>query len=222
VDAASGEEVWTFDAGMPIWSSPAVAKGVVFVGGGGLEWGRGALFAIDADGGDEVWRFEVNDGAVVTSPAVSNGLVYATSSSLYAIDAKSGEEVWTHADEKASFDTAPAVVDDVVYVGGSKLVALDADTGETVWTFTDAGAYVAIPVVADGVIYAGTYHAELLAIDAESGKERWRFRVEIKGSAGDRQIESSPAVIDGVIYFGSFVTEADQASGMVHAIGVTR
>jgi outer membrane protein assembly factor BamB len=219
IDAASGNEVWSFDTGMPVWSAPAVAKGTVYVGGGGLDWKHGAVFAIDAKSGDEVWTFKVDDGPVLASPAVSGGLVYATSGSLHAIDAKSGKTVWTLANGNAAFDTAPAVANHVVYVGGTKLVALDTRSGKTIWTFAGTRAYVASPVVADGVVYAGTYDGELLAIDAAKGIAIWRYEVKVAGDTAARQIESSPAVVDGRIYFGSFDVGGDRHSGAVHAIG---
>jgi outer membrane protein assembly factor BamB len=218
IDAA-GNEVWSFEAGMPIWSAPAVAKGVVYVGGGGLDWDHGAVFALDAKSGAAIWTFDTNDGPVLASPAVSGGLVYATSGSLSAINAKTGKQSWTFAKKNETFDTAPAVVNHVIYVGGTKLMALDAKSGATIWSFTGTNAYVASPVVADRIVYAGTYDAQLLAIHAERGDAVWRFKIEVQGDAGDRQIESSPAVIDGVIYFASF--DAGGRGGAIHAIATT-
>ena len=58
------------------------------------EWDKN-LYAIDAVTGKEKWRFGTGR-AVVSSPAVSNGVVYVGSrdNNLYAIDAETGKERW--------------------------------------------------------------------------------------------------------------------------------
>jgi PQQ-dependent dehydrogenase (methanol/ethanol family) len=69
IDAATGEEVWstlTFDERKmdspihrySITSAPRVAKGKVFIGNSGSEYGvRGYVSAFDAETGELVWRF---------------------------------------------------------------------------------------------------------------------------------------------------------------------
>ncbi len=62
VDAASGKELWRtkigdINLGETITMAPLVAKGKVFVGNSGGEYGvRGKLVALDARSGREVWR----------------------------------------------------------------------------------------------------------------------------------------------------------------------
>ena len=78
------ESVWTFktDVGnVGFVSSLAIADGVVYVGSG-----DGRLYALDAETGQEKWRFKT-DGAIVSSPAVAGGVVYfaSTDGYLYAV-----------------------------------------------------------------------------------------------------------------------------------------
>jgi outer membrane protein assembly factor BamB len=61
------------------------------------------------------------------------------------------------------------------------------------WKFLAASE--STPVVSDGVVYVGG-NGGLLALDAGTGKERWRFNA---GEGG----QSSPAISKGVAYFGS-------------------
>ena len=53
------------------------------------------------------------------------------------------------------------------------------------------------PAVSDGVVYFGSTDNHLYALDAKTGKEKWKFKT------GD-WVSSSPAVSDGVVYFGSY------------------
>jgi hypothetical protein len=52
------------------------------------------------------------------------------------------------------------------------------------------------PAVANGIVYIGSNDKNLYAIDAATGKEKWRF------ATGD-WVDSSPAVANGIVYVGS-------------------
>jgi len=66
--------------GVGLWSSPSVLGRVVYIGG------RDSLYALDVTTGNKLWRFETGS-YVVSSPAVSDGVVYftATNGYLYAL-----------------------------------------------------------------------------------------------------------------------------------------
>ena len=216
IDATTGDEIWSFETAMPIWSSPAVGDGRVFVGGGGVDADNGAVYAVDQATGDEVWTFAMDDGTVSTTPAVVDGLVYVTTRSLYALDSDNGKPNWTVSDESLSYETAVAVGDGVVYVGGSTVSAFDAQTGDEIWANTEIDAFLASPVVADDVIYVGSYEGDLLAIDPATGEEIWSTSVLAPDESDDRLIVNSVAVVDGAIYVSSFPA-GDEESGVIHA-----
>jgi len=106
--------------------------------------------------------------------------------------------------------TSPVVADGVVYVASvNGLYAVDARSGEEKWKYpwgTYYGGH-SCPAFSEGVLYiysdSGRPHPDgseggyLYALDAESGQEMWRFE-----KAGDTGF-SSPAVSDGVVYFGT-------------------
>ena len=111
-------------------------------------------------------------------------------------------------------ESTPAVADGVVYVGSIEhhaargaLIAIDADSGAERWRFATAGEVGSSPAVADGVVYIGsrgTHDSEevqepevgsVYAVDAATGAERWRF-------AAGGPVDSSPAVVNGVVYIG--------------------
>jgi outer membrane protein assembly factor BamB len=57
--------------------------------------------------------------------------------------------------------------------------------------------------IADGILYIGSWDSYFYALDAVTGKERWRFKTgedaEIHNQVG---IQSSAAVADGMVFFG--------------------
>jgi outer membrane protein assembly factor BamB len=68
-----------------VFSSPAVANGVVYVGSG-LN-GNGNVFALNARTGAKLWSYATD--AVQSSPAVANGVVYVGSDGgVYAFGLK--------------------------------------------------------------------------------------------------------------------------------------
>jgi outer membrane protein assembly factor BamB len=88
-----------------------------------------------------------------------------------------------------------------------RFFAIDADTGKVQWQKRFTGnCTAASPTVADGIVYQpyvpgpctyGSREARgfLIAMDAETGKERWRFPVSS---------ESTALVVDEIVYFGSW------------------
>jgi outer membrane protein assembly factor BamB len=183
-------------------SSPAVANGKVYFGGG-----DGNVYAVDAQAGTLLWKFPTKD-VVHASPAVANNTVYIGSwdSYLYAIDADTGLEKWsfksgedntTH--NQVGFQSSAAVVDGTVYVGcrDAHVYALDAVTGRKKWDYPTSKSWViGSPAVRDGVVYVGTSDSSrFLALDTKTGRLRFNFK------AGAYMF-SSPALAGDLAYVG--------------------
>jgi len=223
-EVSPGEEVWSFETGDDVDSSPAVADGAVYVGSRDNN-----LYAVDASDGTEVWRFETDNG-VFSSPAVAdvsegtsdgsstqstNGTVYVGSrdSRLYAVDAEDGTEVWSfEADDWV--DSSPTVVDGTVYFGSddNNLYAVNTEDGEEVWSFETGDLVDSSPAVKDGTVYVGSRDNNLYAVNASDGTEVWSFET-------GNDVFSSPAVADGTVYVGSednnlYALDAEDGSGV--------
>jgi outer membrane protein assembly factor BamB len=207
-DAGTGAQKWRYRVGARVVSSPAIAAGVVFVGGQ-----DGVLYALDFTTGQLKWRFETEGTklrsadfgfdrtTIQSSPAVANGVVYfgARDGWWYAVDVASGKERW-RVDHKVSWiNTSPAISDGVVYVGSSDghfVQAVDARTGAERWRTQTTGIVWASPAVDDARVYVGEGDGTFYALDKKTGKEVWRYR------AGSR-IMSSAVVHEGRVLFGS-------------------
>jgi outer membrane protein assembly factor BamB len=191
LDIGDGRERWVYDASSPVSSSPAVAAGRVFFGDR-----AGVLHAVAASDGSPEWQLRT--GPDMALPWGNEGWDYYTSS--------------------------PAVVGGVVIFGGGDgfLHAVDAATGERRWRYATDGRIRSSPAVAGGVVYVGSMDGRLHAVDVRTGEALWRFETE--GYSLDsseygfdrRSIQSSPAVADGRVFFGSrdgHLYAVDAASG---------
>jgi len=77
--------LWRYRTGFYVYSSPAVANGVVYVGSTDNN-----IYALNAGTGALLWKYTT--GAVQSSPAVANGVVYVASEdyNVYALNASTG------------------------------------------------------------------------------------------------------------------------------------
>jgi outer membrane protein assembly factor BamB len=189
----------------------------------------GNLYAVDLESGAQKWKFETKV-RVVSSPAVSNGIVYFGSydGKFYALDAASGQLKWnfqtagerrfagrhihgiqpegeTMPDPFDFYLSSPAVWNGAVYFGSGdgSIYALDAASGKVRWKFHTGDVVHASPAIANGVLFVGSWDSFFYAIDATSGKEKWRFKTgEDHQIYNQVGIQSSAAVADGTVYFG--------------------
>lgn len=215
-----GSEAWVADTGAG-WFGVAVADETVFAA---VEAGS-EVYALDAGDGSERWVTEI-DGRIeeLVAPVVGSGrvVVQSESSHLHALDTVTGELAWTF-DPRPSTRNAstPAIHDGTLYYGHSApadpdtisedagtLFAIDLGTGEERWSIPTRGGIGASPVVADGVVYVGTFGDEesrnpsprLIAVAADSGEVLWQsemaFDVVALSIAGERLYAM---VSDGVL-----------------------
>ena len=213
VDIKTGQEKWKFKTtGHGVYSSPAIADGVVYFGNISFSHeDKPFLYAIDAFTGQERWKFELGEYDNPSTPCISSGIVYFTidrrsnymrrgvqpkDTHLCAFDAKSGELLWKFNMGIVS-SYSPSVADGVVYFGSGGLFAINTITGKQLWKFKTGDkseSYGFSLAIAGGVVYFGRRNA-LYAVDAIAGELLWQFKTE--GS-----VTSSPAIVDGVVYFG--------------------
>ncbi|WP_227356773.1 outer membrane protein assembly factor BamB family protein [Haladaptatus salinisoli] len=167
---------WTFDGGTPTMnSSPVVVENVVYAAGTG---DPGGICAVDATTGDSLWRFET-EGYVSSAPAVADGVLYAGTwgKTFYAVDVADGTQRWKVDVGHRFGSSSPVVADGTVVVGAN---------GDG-------------PLVVSGPEDEEEFEAcAVLALDAETGEEVWRY-----DEFGEREnVDSSPAVASGRVHVG--------------------
>jgi outer membrane protein assembly factor BamB len=86
--------------------------------------------------GAEIWRYETNGRIVVSSPAISDGVLYIGSldHTVYALDTSDGTLIWAFVTGDMVVST-PTVINGTVYIGSQddKVYALNSATGEPKW-----------------------------------------------------------------------------------------
>lgn len=178
VAVPDGAELWRFEVGRRVESSPAVEGNTVYVGSA-----SGSLFAVDASAGTEQWHFEYGDRFLSATPALADGTVFAGANDVFrALEAADGTELWNvDVGPTRVLQSVPAVSDGRVFVNpGESLSAFDAADGTELWSRPTRGTVVNAPAVRDGTVY--TPGGEFVhAFDASTGDREWRTSV---GRAG--------------------------------------
>jgi outer membrane protein assembly factor BamB len=128
LNATNGAQLWANGSNELLTGSPAVANGVVYVGGGfGNE-----VKALNAANGDQLWSFTTGN-QVWSSPAVANGVVYIGSldNNIYALNATNGAKLWSYTTGN-QVESSPTVANGMVYVGSddNNIYAFSLPQGE--------------------------------------------------------------------------------------------
>src|SRR5438094_2273271 len=147
------------------------------------------------------WSLDIESAmGIVSEPIVVDGVIYVSAplSKVYAIEATTGKLLWkfepkgrrnpaSYASYSARTKAGVAVWAGKVYVGTGdcRLVAIDAAFGSQVWEASVCDAtqtgITGAPHVAKGKVFMGYNGSDdgvrgsLVAYDAETGKEVWRF-----------------------------------------------
>ncbi len=213
LDAATGDELWSFETGDIVRSNVVVNDGVVYAGSNDTH-----LYALDARGGDLIWQRDTV-APVRYPPLVADGMVYVPAYSdggrrVHALDAATGVQVWASSEDYPS-DTGwetgfgGASNGDLLFSIGydGDLRALDTATGETVWTAS--GRTDTPPVVIDDVVYFTAVNTAY-ALSARSGDTLWEYGTERYPARG-----FAPVIDDGVYYFApdNYLYALDTATG---------
>ena len=182
----------------------------------------GATLASAPSTANQMWRFATGS-FVYSSPAVSDGLVFATSydTNAYAIDEYSGQQKWSFNTGSVIF-SSPAVANGIVYFGsrnGGILYALNEQTGAEVWGRGYLNYFIASsPAVADGKVFYSSWcsgscfqNGQFVALDASTGAVVWA-----NATLPSASVSSSPAVHNGRVFFGlddGSVTALNETTG---------
>ncbi len=180
IKASSGQYVWqsstqgsSFGRGGPVYSTPAVAYGRIFLGSIDSR-----VYSFDQSNGELVWSHTTGDW-VYAAPAVADTpktepTVYVGSKdqNLYALDAKTGDVRWQEHIQGVILGAA-TVLGETVYVAGLGpnvgTYGYNVKTGKQVFE-SDLGEYS--PVISDGHRMYLTGASGVRAFEHETANEQ--------------------------------------------------
>jgi outer membrane protein assembly factor BamB len=187
LDAATGKELWRFQADASIASRPALKDGVLYVGSFDRKF-----YAVNAETGDQIWETEgLLEGWVWNDATVDpdRDIVYVgdVKGKFYAIDTESGKIVW-------SSQLGGAIHGQSV-INGNRIYVVSFDTH--VYSIERGGApdangnmpfrrvletglgrrLASTPTVLEGALLVPLFDGEirLTALDLETGAKKYEF-----------------------------------------------
>lgn len=203
----NGMQLWqSKDYGIDTILTPAVTGGRVYIGTY-LDQDHN-VYCLDAKTGKKVWSY-LTSGAVLGTPAVFNGTVYAGSmdGALYALDADTGKLRWRF-ENTDTFFAPPLMHDGVIYAPSQDgyIYALDERTGALFWrasalisaTISSVSTFTLRHAVAiyRNVLFAANEDT-LFAFDTRRGALRWRYIPFADGKL------TTPIISNGLLVIGA-------------------
>lgn len=184
LDAASGEEIWREDVGVPVRAAPTLNSGRVFA-----VTVDNQTIALAAQDGRKLWTHsgspEVASLLGAPAPAADQGAVIVAYSSgeLFALRIETGAVLWQDtvtavrrteaAGNLRDIRARPVIAGTRIYVLGYSglMTAIDLATGDRVWRAELSGIHQ--PWLAGSFLYVLTENADLAAVSAETGEVLW-------------------------------------------------
>ena len=161
------------------------------------------IFSLDPLTGKENWKNEVFSMRTVSSPQLSNGLIFGSTGSggggNYVVALKGGpdSEIAYRVEQPAPYVPTPVFKDDMGFLWADKgiVTCIDAASGKKHWQKRMGGNFSGSPVLAGDNIYCIS-DAGVVCVIAASKKYKLLGKTEL-GEAS----RSTPAIANGRIYF---------------------
>lgn len=176
------------------FATPVVVDGRVYYNSS--EYGIG--YCLDASTGEEIWHFEGLGTYTDDGMHVQDGYAFLAADSVYCLNAMTGERVWEFgysSNPEVHFEGPPTLYEDMVFATSYYAYALDVFTGQELWRSQEPVSCVSGMTAWNGLLFIPGQFG-LTALDTETGEPVWFFEC---GGFWD----SSPCLVDGVIYIGS-------------------
>lgn len=167
------------------------------------------------------WVFKTSQ-PLFSSPVVENNLIFCggLDSNMYAIDLLSGQQLWKFQTQGEIRSTAALYSNQLAFLSrDGHMYALEQKTGRLLWKFQTGGErtyslysyadyYQSTPVFENGVLYFGSGDSYIYAVDAYSGKLKWKYKT-------GNVVHARPALYNSQLFIGSF-------DGYVYALDATK
>jgi len=203
---------WKFKAGGPIFSTPVISDGLVYVGS--LD---SSLYAVELTSGKLKWKFKT--GGEIRSTVCLSGdtlFLYSGDATLYAIDKLSGKVLWSFktkggilGDRRYDFadyyQSSPVVNKGKLFFGAgdNRVYAIDTSNGKLLWSFKTGGIVHTTPALYNDRLFVGSFDGNIYSISQETGDLIWKFKTTGHRYFPDGEVQGSPVVANDLVYVGT-------------------
>ena len=187
-DVRARKTEWTFEQKNASFAEaePVVEDGIIYL----CSYETG-VFAIAANSGALKWQFKFDKP--LDGPAVQGDYVVVLSNkSLIALDTKNGTKKW-EVDIGREF-ADPSILGDQIFVRhvDGEVRAYALQDGALKWKSKKEGGARTALALYDGLVFYGEQYGNLVALDARTGLQKWRFTT--------KKHCSSPRVVGTRVY----------------------
>jgi len=203
IDAQTGKEKWKFKTGdqpamSGIQASATVENNVVYFSARDAH-----LYALNATDGKLLWKYDAENSWILSTAAIKDNLLYVGTSDTYlllALDTKTGHEKFRFKTNGYVYGS-PAIAGSMAYFGDftGKMYALDLNTAGKRWTtFSTDSRHKNAAIVLKNDTLSFSYTANGADLNNYYANKKVMDDFYTLGP-----IVSSPAIDNGVLYFGS-------------------
>ncbi len=190
---------------------------------------QGNLSVHDVNSGRQIWRQDIAETVSAGVGGGSEVLVVGSSNGMIAAaHSKDGLPAWTAdiGSEIISIVGASNTIA-IIRTNDNRVLAYDLATGDKLWTVTQTPPALTLrggglPLVAEGVVYAGMDNGKVIAISVESGNVIWESRVSVPSGRSELErivdVDGQLAADETNIYASSYhgrVVAINRSNGRV-------
>ncbi len=196
IDAVKGTKIWTYKTDSEISAGANFSGSNVLFGSGDEN-----LYCVSKKDGKLVWKFKVEGGPVLGTPAIVGDRTFAAGcdSKLHVIDTAKGTELGSM-DLSGQVGASAAVVGDRLYVGtmSNQVLAIDWKKRELAWTFEPEKSqpFSSSAAVTDKYVVLGSHDRRVYCLNRKTGDEVWSFLT-------GQKVGSSPVIVGNRVVVGS-------------------
>ncbi len=189
INANSGAVIWTFDCGGPIYATPAISEGALYIGACTPN-PNGTLYKLNADTGQLIWKKGLpyserdNFRSYYASPTVpaGTGMVFTPTNAkyYYGLNATTGETIWKYQvvpGMDPTRGTEPSIAS-MLYSNGRVffqdnffIACVNATDGTLIWKTWVGREILSSPRYAFDRIYIGTEEGTFRIYNATGGNQ---------------------------------------------------
>ncbi|MEQ8187251.1 MAG: PQQ-binding-like beta-propeller repeat protein [Candidatus Eremiobacterota bacterium] len=200
LDEIKGHKVWDFSTNGQIKAPPALYRGIIYINST-----DNYIYGLNASTGDEIWKYNLNTEGDMPVIYKEQLIITDNMSRLHFFNSRTGEKI---RDIQLTGNlSGMAVLDNIIYITSTEgvIFALNGLSCEETWKQNFNISFTGAPVIANGVIYAGTMEGELYSIVMKEKKKFLKKRPGFKHFSTNvgGKIMAPPAIASGLIITGS-------------------